>query len=234
MKVVENGLIPVYENKNKEQLVNARELHEFLEIGKDFSTWIKDRIVKYGFVEDEDFNIVTGEITNGRPRIEYIISLEMAIFLCRTERNRPNLVELLKYFNTITFNKEIIIKQVPRLEYQFGEMLDKITGLKWEKQYPIDGGKYRLDFYLKNTLIIEYDEKHHNYNDQKDRERILYCREWLENNEGECSKWRCPVIRVEAGQELEGLSRIIKHLVGFETFDTQYCYNLDVCDYGNK
>lgn len=26
------------------QTVNARELHAFLEIGKDFSTWITDRI----------------------------------------------------------------------------------------------------------------------------------------------------------------------------------------------
>lgn len=38
-----------------QQAVNARDLHSFLEVGKDFSTWIKDRIEKYGFVEDVDF-----------------------------------------------------------------------------------------------------------------------------------------------------------------------------------
>ncbi|WP_370931909.1 antA/AntB antirepressor family protein [Bartonella sp. DGB1] len=31
------------------QTVNARELHEFLQVGKDFSNWIKDRINKYIF-----------------------------------------------------------------------------------------------------------------------------------------------------------------------------------------
>ena len=37
--------------------VNARELHATLEVGKDFSTWIKGRIEQYGFVEGEDFVI---------------------------------------------------------------------------------------------------------------------------------------------------------------------------------
>ena len=37
------------------QTVNARELHAFLGVGKDFSTWVNDRIQQYGFVENQDF-----------------------------------------------------------------------------------------------------------------------------------------------------------------------------------
>lgn len=37
------------------QTVNARELHVFLEVGKDFSNWIKDRIDQYDFLENQDF-----------------------------------------------------------------------------------------------------------------------------------------------------------------------------------
>ena len=37
------------------ETVNARELHSFLEVGKDFSNWIKNRIEQYGFVEDVDY-----------------------------------------------------------------------------------------------------------------------------------------------------------------------------------
>lgn len=37
------------------QTVNARDLHRALEVGKDFSTWIKDRIEEYGFIEGQDF-----------------------------------------------------------------------------------------------------------------------------------------------------------------------------------
>ena len=33
------------------QTVDAHELHGFLEIGKMFAHWIKDRIEQYGFVE---------------------------------------------------------------------------------------------------------------------------------------------------------------------------------------
>lgn len=38
-----------------QQTVNARELHDFLEIGKDFSNWIKAQIDRAGFVENVDY-----------------------------------------------------------------------------------------------------------------------------------------------------------------------------------
>ena len=43
------------EERNGQQAVNARELHQFLESKQDFSTWIKSRIKKYDFVENQDF-----------------------------------------------------------------------------------------------------------------------------------------------------------------------------------
>lgn len=43
-KMIENELLPIYENENKEKLVNARELHSIMKIGRDFTNWIKDRI----------------------------------------------------------------------------------------------------------------------------------------------------------------------------------------------
>ena len=53
-----NELIKLNEqtiNNEMVQTVNARELHAFLESKQDFSTWIKNRIEKYGFVENQDF-----------------------------------------------------------------------------------------------------------------------------------------------------------------------------------
>lgn len=35
--------------------VNARELHTFLGVGRDFSNWVKGRIDQYQFLEGEDF-----------------------------------------------------------------------------------------------------------------------------------------------------------------------------------
>lgn len=42
-------------NNEKKRFVNARELHKWLRVGRDFSNWIKERIEKYDFVEGVDF-----------------------------------------------------------------------------------------------------------------------------------------------------------------------------------
>jgi phage anti-repressor protein len=70
--------------------VNARELHDWLEVGKDFSNWIKGRIDQYGFVEDQDYVLAkTGEqLPSGlKHRIDYHISIDMAKELSMVERN---------------------------------------------------------------------------------------------------------------------------------------------------
>ncbi len=70
--------------------VHARDLHKFLEVGKDFSTWIKDRIVQYGFVENQDYLLTeTGEqLPSGtKYRKEYHLTLEMAKELSMVERS---------------------------------------------------------------------------------------------------------------------------------------------------
>ena len=48
-------LYPSDINGEVQQTVNARELHDFLEIGKDFSNWIKAQIDRAGFVENVDY-----------------------------------------------------------------------------------------------------------------------------------------------------------------------------------
>ena len=84
-----SNLIPVFNGliqNQPVQLCNARELHTFLDIGKDYSTWIKNRINEYGFIQDEDYLVIT-ERTNGRPRKEYHITLDMGKELGMVERN---------------------------------------------------------------------------------------------------------------------------------------------------
>ena len=57
-----NELIPLQPqtiNGNAVETVSARELHAFLESKQDFSTWIKNRIEQYDFVENQDFVCVT-------------------------------------------------------------------------------------------------------------------------------------------------------------------------------
>ncbi|MET1928451.1 antA/AntB antirepressor family protein [Enterococcus faecium] len=51
-------LIKVTTNEENEQLVNGRELHEFLEVATEYKKWFS-RMAEYGFVENIDFVRVT-------------------------------------------------------------------------------------------------------------------------------------------------------------------------------
>ena len=78
-------------NGTPTETVSARELHAFLEVGRDFSTWIKDRISKYEFVENTDYITLpkTGELENKglQGKIEYFVTLDMAKQLAMVENN---------------------------------------------------------------------------------------------------------------------------------------------------
>lgn len=72
------------------QTINARDLHEFLGAKKMFAHWIKDRIEKYGFVENQDYvclPVLASEGRGGQNRIDYHLSLDMAKELSMVERN---------------------------------------------------------------------------------------------------------------------------------------------------
>lgn len=94
-----NSLLPISENNGK-KAVNARALHSFLEAKRDFSTWIKDRIDKYDFVENQDFVVFPNFGENpkgGRPQIEYALSIGMAKELSMVEGNEKG-KQARKYF----------------------------------------------------------------------------------------------------------------------------------------
>ena len=90
-----NELIPLQPQTidgNAVETVSARELHAFVEVGKDFSTWIKNRLETLGSIENEDYLVVQevfpkmGE-KGGRPKTEYYLTLDVAKHLAMMEKN---------------------------------------------------------------------------------------------------------------------------------------------------
>ena len=75
------------------QTVNARHLHAFLEVGKDFSNWVKDRIEQHGFVEGQDFvsveDLSSPNLASSKSRaqriIEYHLTVEAAKHIAMAE-----------------------------------------------------------------------------------------------------------------------------------------------------
>lgn len=102
-------------NGEKKRFVNARELHQWLGVGKRFATWITDRIEKYDFVEDLDYfisipNSGNGPKPNKNGKIidsktgkvlakEYVISVDMAKELAMVENSEIG-KKVRKYFIT--------------------------------------------------------------------------------------------------------------------------------------
>ena len=86
-----NELIKI-EERNGEQLVNGRELHQFLEVATPYKKWF-DRMCEYGFIENKDFLTVDKRVhgQNGQlmPQKEtnHLMKLSMAKELSMIQRN---------------------------------------------------------------------------------------------------------------------------------------------------
>lgn len=69
----------------------GRDLHGFLKVGRDFSTWIVERIKKYSFIDGLDFAQVAAPPIRGAGnrgnRIDYHLTLDMAKELSMVENN---------------------------------------------------------------------------------------------------------------------------------------------------
>lgn len=77
-------------NGETQPLVNARELHAFLESKQEFAHWIGKRIEKYGFVEGSDYLIdkIIIQLPSGtKYKTDYHLTLDMAKELSMVERN---------------------------------------------------------------------------------------------------------------------------------------------------
>ena len=139
--------------KEGQQLVSARELHEFLESKQDFTTWVKSRISKYGFVEDEDFTL--HKFMEGKTwKHDYIITVDMAKQLSMVENNEKG-NQARKYF--IQCEKKL--KEVAQDQYkELSPELQAIFTLD-KKQQAIEGriddleGKMTIDTNLQYKLF---------------------------------------------------------------------------------
>lgn len=82
-------LIPITDYQGN-KAVNARSLHQFLESKREFATWMKDRIKKYGLIENQDYVCLTNLSSEGRGgqnKIEYALTIDCAKELAMVEGN---------------------------------------------------------------------------------------------------------------------------------------------------
>lgn len=173
-------LLPISEN-NGIQAVSGRYLHSFLQSKQDFSTWIKNRIKQYGFVENVDYEVFHNSMENqsfapqnygakrgGSNKVEYALSIDMAKELSmveRTERGRQARRYFIECEQTLkkqnTFPKEQADKYEKMLQESFSQIkqgLEKISKLEnelWEEKarVVIETDRKVSEINTKNSMV---------------------------------------------------------------------------------
>lgn len=122
-------LIKIKEYEDGKRLVSARELHEFLEVGRNFNAWIQARIKKYGFIENEDYIVIWSESKTGfavdfeeTPQkmtakgymVDYALTIDMSKELSMVENNEKGQQARRYFIECEKKLREMPVKQTPQ------------------------------------------------------------------------------------------------------------------------
>jgi phage anti-repressor protein len=115
-------------NKTGNPVVNARDLYKFLDVGQDFSTWIKDKIERWEFIENQNYVLLFYDkngnkistpqkggmeecgFANNVYRIEYALTLDTAKEIAMVQNNSKGR-ELRQYFIQVEKNWQNLKQQ---------------------------------------------------------------------------------------------------------------------------
>ncbi len=173
---MENELVMVSVNENNEPVIDGRELHKFLQVNSNYTTWFK-RMCEYGFSEDVDFFPKMEESIGGRPAVNHVLTLDMAKEIAMVQRNergklaRQHFIEIEKKWNSpekvmaralIMANNNIIeLKGTIQLLEPKAKFADAVSGsptsipvgdlAKMMKQNGIDIGQNKLFAWLRKN-----------------------------------------------------------------------------------
>lgn len=106
---------------NGESIVSARDLHECLESKQEFSPWIKKRIAKFGFIENQDytsFDKIIKRESGASTRKEYGITLDMAKELSMVENNEQGKKARRYFIETEKKARQLAQSNVPKTYHE--------------------------------------------------------------------------------------------------------------------
>lgn len=154
-------LIKITTNENGEQLVSGRELHEFLEVGTQYTKWF-DRMTEYGFAENVDFAVIVkndyDETAFGGTRkiTDHAMTLDMAkeiSMIQRTEKGkqaRQYFIEVEKEYkevqkrlpNTREAIQQLLLQGVEDVNQRVDVMEERLSNV--EENAKLDTGDYNV------------------------------------------------------------------------------------------
>lgn len=168
LKIIEGDIVAIYKNSKGERLINARELHQNLKVGRDFTTWIKDRINKYEFKEQEDYILTFTKFGERKNVIkhEYFLTLDMSKEICMIENNeigrkiRRYFIEVEKRYKSIVETPQNIF-DVMRLALDQIEEREKrlslIENVSKQNTEEIQNIKKKIDVIIQKDYCLASD-----------------------------------------------------------------------------
>ena len=147
-------LVKISLNDEKEQVVEGRELHKFLEVKSRYNDWINRKIEKYEFIENIDFVAITQKRVTAQGNettfVEHILKLSMAKELAMLENNEKGKQARL-YF--IKCEEEYKKQKQNMLPQDYIQALEKLLESEKEKE------KLRLENIQQKQQLVEYEPK---------------------------------------------------------------------------
>jgi anti-repressor protein len=147
-------LVKVNINENNEQVVEGRELHQFLGVKTQYTKWLERKVEKYGFIENIDFITISQKrLTaqgNETTYKEHILKLSMAKELAMLENNEKGKQARL-YF--IKCEEEYKKQKQNMLPQDYIQALEKLLESEKEKE------KLRLENIQQKQQLVEYEPK---------------------------------------------------------------------------
>ena len=108
--------------------VSGRELHDWLEVRRDFTNWIK-QMIGYGFNEHIDYEVYAKNGENpsgGRPSVDYRITIDMAKEICMIQRTDKG-KQARQYF--IECERRLKLASIPHDSYMISDPVQRAK--KW-------------------------------------------------------------------------------------------------------
>ena len=191
---------------NKNEKINGRSIHELVDGNvKNYSVWINRRIDS--LTEGVDYFRKKLPSTGGRPRIDYYFNYTGMIKLLQKEAiYNERAYSILAKVDTLRISRD---------EIMFHRSLKDVFGDVFLTQKHLLN--FKVDFML-DDLIIEYDECHHKGTQEKDKIREEAIRDYIIKSRSMFfgSKYfpdSITFIRVKAGEEMEGIGRIMRYFI---------------------
>jgi phage anti-repressor protein len=142
MQYIMNQLVKVSTNSQGNQVVSARDLHEYLGAGSNVNTWFKNQAERAMLEDGIDFIQILEQSTGGRPSIDYALTLSSAKEISMLNGGEKG-KEARRYF----IDCEANLKQLTSLYTEIGEHTKRpvqITAAKNANAFAFEklSGKY--------------------------------------------------------------------------------------------